>query len=82
MSAVALQKILYEIEELNLEEKVQLADRLYSQVGSSREIAAAWGVELDRRASLMAAGKMNSVTLAEFRESYRERISRHRQRAT
>lgn len=81
MSVAMLEKILHEIETLSAEEKTRLADRLYAQVGMSSEIEAAWRIELDRRATLSAAGKMSAITLAEFRKKYSERINRHRERA-
>ena len=82
MRATTLEKILRETETLSTAEKTILADQLYSKIGMSKELEAEWRVELDRRAALSAAGKMSSITLAQFREKYNERINRHRQRTT
>lgn len=80
MSAASLEKILQEAETLSLAEKTQLADSLYSEVGMSKDLEGEWRVELNRRAELSAAGKMSSITIAQFREKHRERIDRHRSR--
>jgi len=80
MSAATLEKIRSEADTLTTEEKRILADQLYSEIGMSKAIEVEWRVELDRRAALSATGKMSSITIAEFREKYSERISRHRQR--
>ncbi|AFM11109.1 addiction module protein [Turneriella parva] len=75
-----LEKILHETESLSAEDKTRLADQLYSQVGISREIENEWRFELDRRSALSTSGKMGSITLAEFRAKYGERINRHSER--
>lgn len=75
-----MESILKQTTELSAEEKIRLADRLYEQVANSSEIEASWRIELDRRAALSASGRMNSITIAEFRDKHRERIERHRQR--
>lgn len=80
MSAATLEKIRKEAEDLTPEEKVLLADQLYNQLAMSKEVEAAWRIELDRRAKMSAAGQMDSITLAEFRAKYGERINRHRER--
>lgn len=80
MSAATLERIRKEAEGLTPEEKVLLADQLYNQIAISQETEAAWRIELDRRAELSASGAMGSISLAEFREKYAERINRHRER--
>ena len=81
MGPVTLEKILHETQALSAEDKTRLADQLYSQIGISSEIENEWRIELDRRKALSASGKMDSITLAEFRAKYGERVNRHTERS-